>query len=446
MLETKSLKNVPIFAAGTWTASGGSKTKWTTAMLDQIVTNAKTLAKRVIPFLRIDHTDAKTQKRITGRFKIGDLENVRRVGKKLVVDIVRIPKKAYDLMEAGVFGRPSAEIWPTFKDEATGKNLSNVLSGAAVLSGEHPAVTTLDQIRDLFEMEPVPEWEIAAYEAEHDEAVCFSDLAFEEDTEAQKHSYVEKLPSGKWAVKEIRGAALDEDDTVMISVWESEEEARQEIKKRIRLYSESRQPSTGGDDVTKEEVTAMIEEANKVAFSKINEALGIEDDADAVKAIEELQSGKTALETQIADQEKKEFDAQIDTLLLDATKACKVTPALEPTLKASFAGKKIEEIKATLDGLPPIPGLKFEESGTEGDPEDGKGVKEKVSKVVSREVEEYSKRTGIPIDAESVEIAEHMQEFRKHNPTATAEEAYCEVTGSDPTPEPKTLDSGAKEA
>ncbi|MEE9271595.1 MAG: hypothetical protein V3V49_15200 [Candidatus Krumholzibacteria bacterium] len=147
-LQVGDLLGQEIFAEGRWTDLSGHSQTWTASDLDDMEGNAKKVT--INAFLKLFHVDKKTHQRIASMFKIGDVENIRHVGKKLVADFKRVPKKVLDLMQIGAFGKPSAEIRPTFFDEGLQKQFKNVVSAVGVLSAQHPAVTTLTEFRDLF--------------------------------------------------------------------------------------------------------------------------------------------------------------------------------------------------------------------------------------------------------------------------------------------------------
>jgi hypothetical protein len=394
-LETRELANVPIFAAGTWTSSGGNKRTWTEDDLDEIAENAVTLGDKVIPFLRVDHTDEKTHKRITGRFKIGDLTNVRRVGKQLVADIVKIPRKAYELMKAGIFGRPSAEIFPTFKDEASGTTFKNVLSGAAILSGKHPAVTTLDDIYDLFGM-----------------AIEFT-------------------------------AA----DSAELFEWNSPTEGERETKPLT---------NKGGEHMEKEELQKLIDEA--VAKASEGSATKIVE-LEAALAAEKTRADTAAgeIEKHAAVEFSRDYDALIAKAKGEGRLTPAQEPALKTMVdgwklgakdgKLEFqsgaekkSGSILEAFGAYLDALPVV--VKFGEQGTERKPDEARGGELKVA--IKPDVERYAKKYGYGIGAseKDVDTDEHVRELmRKRNLSYT--QALNEVEGVEVViDEKKAIDEG----
>jgi hypothetical protein len=375
-LETRDLSDVPIFAAGTWTSSGGNKRTWTEDDLDEIAVNAAKLTGTLTPFLRVDHTDEKTHKRITGRFKIGDLTNVRRIGAQLVADIVRIPKKAYELMKAGVFGRPSAEIVPEFTDEGSGKKFGKVLWGAAILSGKHPAVTTLDDVYNLFGMAP--------------------DVA---------------VPAGY----EFTAANAAE-------LFEQVEVDNEEVKE-------------GGVEMTPEEVKAQVD----AAVAKAKEEAKAEFEAGNKPIADELAALKKARVEQDAAKFETDYAALVEKGKKDAKIIPSQEVGLKKMVdawKATSPDTALAEFAAYIDAQPVA--VQTHEAGTQGDPKDKvKGGEVKVA--IPRDVQEYMKREGIEMDSETAELDAKVREVQsKHR--LTYEQALTEVTGAGTASEPSPRD------
>lgn len=109
----------------------------------------------------------------------------------------------------------------------------------------------------------------------------------------------------------------------------------------------------------KEEVQRMIDAAVGTANTKhskemsefksgINKSLGVEADADPVKAIESLKSDQEAKDKALADEQTANFTAQVDAAI-DAAVREGMAPALKPTILAAVAGFRAEA-KAAEDG------------------------------------------------------------------------------------------------
>ena len=80
---------------------------------------------------------------------LGWVKNIKKMGKKIVADLVDIPEKLYDMLGEKMWNNRSIELWEGFISN-TGKNLGSVVTGLALLGAEQPAVTSL---KALFEGE-----------------------------------------------------------------------------------------------------------------------------------------------------------------------------------------------------------------------------------------------------------------------------------------------------
>lgn len=142
--ETKMIGGVEIFAEGTWNGD-----TYTVKDLDDMVAAFDATKDKIRPYLKLGHDDGqKMAPQEDGMPAMGWIENVRRVGKKLVADFKNVPKKIYDLIAAGGYRRVSAEIFLNLK--VGGKTWPKLLKAVSLLGGDTPAVQTLDDILSLY--------------------------------------------------------------------------------------------------------------------------------------------------------------------------------------------------------------------------------------------------------------------------------------------------------
>jgi hypothetical protein len=366
-IETETVTDQAFFEEGTWTNSRGETHTYTAGELDEVVKNAAELDGKLIPFIRVDHTDEKTHKRITGRFKIGDIANIRHIGKRLIGDFVRMPKKAAELLRAGLLGRPSAEFVPGFKDESTGKEYGRVLWGTAVLPAKHPAVTslpmnTLDGIYDL----------------------CFGSTA--------------SIPDS----------------------YEFTTANEAELFEEVEVVEDT---TKGGTEVTQEEIQRQIDEA--VAKARAEQKAEFEADKKA------LNDKLAAFEQKQAEEAAAKFERDYTELVDKGKKDGKILPAQEAGLKkmvdawkATTPDTAIAEFAAYVDGLPVV--VVTHEAGAQGDPkEKAKGGEVKVS--LPQDLERYAKKNGYEIDAESAEKDAKVRDVMKRNKGMNYSQALNEV-------------------
>jgi hypothetical protein len=141
--ETFDIPGVEIFAAGKWNGD-----TYTEKDLDDIVSSFNELKDKVKPYLKIGHGADQTLLRDDELPSAGWVSNLKRVGKKLVADFIRIPKKIYEVITRGAYSRISSELWWDIPIE--GKTHRRVLKAVAILGGETPAVTNLNDIISLY--------------------------------------------------------------------------------------------------------------------------------------------------------------------------------------------------------------------------------------------------------------------------------------------------------
>jgi hypothetical protein len=144
--ETFDIPGVEIFAAGKWNGDD-----YSVKDLDDIVESFQELKGKVKPYLKIGHGDDQKLLRDDELPSAGWISNLKRVGKKLVADFVRIPKRIYEVLQRGAYSRISSELW--WDIPIDGKTYRRVLKAVSILGGETPAVTNLNDILDLYSFE-----------------------------------------------------------------------------------------------------------------------------------------------------------------------------------------------------------------------------------------------------------------------------------------------------
>ena len=140
-LRTEDFNDQEVFATGTHNGD-----TYSAADLDAMVEAFPKAGFK--PPIKLGHSDG--QKLLKGEELVaaGWIENLRRVGVKLLADFKKVPGKIADLIKAGAFRQKSAEVvwdFPNGKDK-----FPRVLTGVALL-GEHiPAVADLNDIVSLY--------------------------------------------------------------------------------------------------------------------------------------------------------------------------------------------------------------------------------------------------------------------------------------------------------
>ena len=142
-MKTIDIKDVDIFAAGTWNGD-----KYTEENIQQMVDGFAATKDRLKPYLKLGHDDKQAILQEDGLPAAGWIDNVRKVGKKLVADFKRVPEKIANLIKEGAYRRVSSEIFIDMNLED--KKYPTLLKAVALMGGETPAVQTLDDIMALY--------------------------------------------------------------------------------------------------------------------------------------------------------------------------------------------------------------------------------------------------------------------------------------------------------
>lgn len=146
-LKFGEIRNVEVFAVGTWKAATGTFTA-TSEMLDQMVRGFNELSAKVSGFrppLKLGHTDAQRfLGQNNGAPALGWVAALRRIGDKVVADFADVPSSLIDLIQKRLYNSVSIEVMP--KISYQGLTFENVLSAVAVLGAELPAVKGLKEL------------------------------------------------------------------------------------------------------------------------------------------------------------------------------------------------------------------------------------------------------------------------------------------------------------
>lgn len=145
--EMYDLNGADIFAVGKHKGK-----VYTSKDLDHILEAFNKLGRRVHAPLKVGHDNKLAH--TDGRPAVGWVENVRRVGNKLVADFKRMPKVVYEAVRRGLYNEVSSEIWSQFED-SDGNVWPRVLTGVAILGANIPAVDNISDLASLFSREEI---------------------------------------------------------------------------------------------------------------------------------------------------------------------------------------------------------------------------------------------------------------------------------------------------
>ena len=147
-LETVDLSGIEIFSEGSWNGDAYSGDDLQ-AMVDAFPQVG------FKPTVKAGHAggqdDEKKARQVFGAPALGYGGRIYRSGKKLLADLIGVPKRFADLVKAGAYKRISAEIYMDYKDEANGKKWPRVLKSIAFLGADIPALTTLKEVEALYQ-------------------------------------------------------------------------------------------------------------------------------------------------------------------------------------------------------------------------------------------------------------------------------------------------------
>lgn len=183
-LETIDIKDRVIFSAGVWNGD-----TFTEEDMQAIAAAFNDLKGRLRPPLKLGHNEG--QGMTDGMPAIGWLDNVRAVGKKLMADFVKVPKKISALLKAGAYRTVSPEIYCDF--EMGGKRYPYALKALALLGADIPACKDVSDIMALYS-------EVYAYTAEPGDV-----KAYTIDTEEKE---MEKIKELEAKIAEMEAAAV----------------------------------------------------------------------------------------------------------------------------------------------------------------------------------------------------------------------------------------------
>jgi hypothetical protein len=148
--QVYDIDGVEIFSAGKWNGD-----EYTDSDLDDMVNNFSKLKGRVKPFIKLGHDENQKLLQKDGLPAAGWVTDLKRNGSKLVAKFSNVPKKIHDLIKNKAYGRFSSEIYWNLKNGSD--NHKRVLKGVALLGGDTPAVSNLDDFINLYELNDLEE-------------------------------------------------------------------------------------------------------------------------------------------------------------------------------------------------------------------------------------------------------------------------------------------------
>src|SRR3990167_1169299 len=140
---TVSVKDIEVFSVGTHNGDPYSEKD-----LDAMVDAHREVGAELQPFVKLGHSPQQALIQADGWPSAGWVDNVRRVGEKLVADFKAVPVRLAEIMKRGGYNRVSSEVfWNLKRGE---KTFPRVLKAVALLGSTTPAVRNLKDIMDLY--------------------------------------------------------------------------------------------------------------------------------------------------------------------------------------------------------------------------------------------------------------------------------------------------------
>ena len=290
--QTYDVNDVEIFSSGKWNGD-----KYTDKDLDDMVSAFQELKSELKPYLKLGHDDKQQLLQKDGYPSAGWVTGLKRKGNKLLADFKGIPKKIKELIEKKAFGRFSSEIYWDLK---TGdRKFRRVLKAVALLGGDTPAVSNLDDFINLYTENKI----------EYENLKEYHEL--EKDMEDKKYEFLEGKIKEYEKVIEAKEAAIKE-YTDQINGLESDKKDLQEQVKELTNDIETKEHEQKEKDV-KLFIDKAVED-KKILPSQANEYTELaESNFESVKKIvENMPELIDTDEKSHADEKPKKYEAMDD--------------------------------------------------------------------------------------------------------------------------------------
>ncbi|MCP4648916.1 MAG: hypothetical protein GY853_02380 [PVC group bacterium] len=188
--QTFDIKDVPIFKVGKWNGDN-----YTEKDLDDMVNAFDATKSTLKPFVKLGHDKEQKLLQKDGYPAAGWITGLKRKGKDLLADFSSMPGKIKTLIEKKAYGRFSSEIY--WNVNIDNKKYRRALKAVALLGGNTPAVTTMDDFINLYIDTNVECDEIKIYNSEED---TMEDNIVKE-LQAENKTYIKELNDKDFEIK-----------------------------------------------------------------------------------------------------------------------------------------------------------------------------------------------------------------------------------------------------
>ncbi|MCP4648853.1 MAG: hypothetical protein GY853_02060 [PVC group bacterium] len=243
--QTYDIKDVPIFKVGKWNGDN-----YTEKDLDDMVNAFDETKSTLKPFVKLGHDKEQKLLQKDGYPAAGWITGLKRKGKDLLADFSSMPSKIKTLIEKKAYGRFSSEIY--WNVNIDNKKYRRALKAVALLGGNTPAVTTMDDFINLYIDTNVDYDELKDYhnleESKMDEKLFDSIQADNKnyikelnDKDFEIKSYVEKISDLENEVEKlhtkIETTEAEKKDAEIKSYIDSQVKEGKILPSQVEMYS-----------------------------------------------------------------------------------------------------------------------------------------------------------------------------------------------------------------
>jgi hypothetical protein len=229
--DTYDVNDVEIFSAGKWNGD-----EYTRKDLDDMVASHYELRQEVKPYLKLGHDKKQELLQSDGMPSAGWVTNLKRSGDKLLADFKSVPKKIKELIEKRAYGRFSSEIYWNLKTP-DGKNFRRVLKAVALLGGDTPAVSNLNDFINLYtennDFETIKNYHIIKEDTKMSEELIKS---LEDKLVKAEKSYSESLLNKDAEVVEYKQSVYDLETQVKVLTESIEKKEKENKLIEVKAY------------------------------------------------------------------------------------------------------------------------------------------------------------------------------------------------------------------
>ena len=256
MPDLKEIKDVEVFSVGVWNGD-----EYTEKDLDGMVQAFKEIREgegKQRPHLKLGHDPEQTLIKQSELPAAGYMENVRRVGKKIIADFTEIPSQIFTLLEKGAFKKPSLEVF--WNAKINNKLYRRVIAACSFLGAEWPGVHNLDDILALYGLTDYHS--IKSYDESFETKIYNweSDMPKEQEKTVKKDEKNLALEAAELKHKEYKLSAEKELEELKQFKLDAEKEKEKLIEEKIQAENDTFIAELDPSPAMKPFVQALLED------------------------------------------------------------------------------------------------------------------------------------------------------------------------------------------